>query len=315
MVKDAYLKSQGSLFHDIGALQGHSRDAGAAWVAHLHLHGDHRRDAHQKRVPGARTGGPASPGDVVIHTMLTERCLDQLVQWDKVRPVPSRSIAHILVPLDLGTPLGPGNVRIAVAGGWRADPSKFATLSSLAQRHGDKAAVALEAARARPCGRCRHASHPKAICGECPSGEEQCRLSCARCLHPAHKGAQCQLCPPRTNRAFCTASCWRCRRAGTNAEHKLTGCSDCPAGAACHSAAPIPADAQLRPPDGKPVPPELPPLWLLRRLELGEPAVQDPEGMRLRFRLLVARERLRAGVRIGQRARGRGGIRSDRRGR
>mmetsp|Transcript_46921 Transcript_46921/g.109448 ORF Transcript_46921/g.109448 Transcript_46921/m.109448 type:complete len:232 (-) Transcript_46921:276-971(-) len=91
--------------------------------------------------------------------------------------------------------------------------------------------------------RCRHPAHPKAICSLCPPGEEPCRSSCSRCLHPAHKGGPCELCPPRTNRAFCSAFCWRCRHAGTDAEHKATGCGRCPAGDACHSAKLVPADA------------------------------------------------------------------------
>ncbi|KAJ1631163.1 hypothetical protein T492DRAFT_997926 [Pavlovales sp. CCMP2436] len=222
MVKDAYLKSQASLFHDLGYEGTLGRQELRALLTATSL--EAIGETIMKNVFPVREQEPPSPGDVRVHIMLAERRLEQIVQYREPHPVASRSIDHILLRPYLDKPLGPGNVRIAVADGWRPDPGKLATLFSLAQRHG-------------------HPARPKAICSLCPPGEEPCRSSCSRCLHPAHKGGPCELCPPRTNRAFCSAFCWRCRHAGTDAEHKATGCGRCPAGDACHSAKLIPADA------------------------------------------------------------------------
>ncbi|KAJ1639402.1 hypothetical protein T492DRAFT_936511 [Pavlovales sp. CCMP2436] len=229
MVKDAYLKSQASLFHDLGYKGTLGRQELRALLTATSL--EAIGETIMKNVFPVREQEPPSPGDVQVQIVLAERRLEQIVQNREPHPVASRSIDHILLRPCLDKPLGPGNVRIAVADGWMPDPGKLATLSSLAQRHGQKAAAAIKAARPRPCARL------------CLPGEEPCRSSCSRCLHPAHKGGPCELCPPRTNRAFCSAFCWRCRHAGTDAEHKATGCGRCPAGDACHSAKLVPADA------------------------------------------------------------------------
>ncbi|KAJ1628979.1 hypothetical protein T492DRAFT_1013871 [Pavlovales sp. CCMP2436] len=203
MVKDAYLKSQASLFYYLGykGTLGWQELRALLTATSLEAIGE----TIMKNVFPVREQEPPSPGDVQVHIVLAERRLEQIVQYREPHPVASRSIDHILLRPCLDKSLGPGNVRIAVADG--------------------------------------HPAHPKAICSLCPPGEEPCRSSCSRCLHPAHKGWPCELCPPRTNRAFCSAFCWRCRHAGTDAEHKATGCGRCFAGDACHSAKLVPVDA------------------------------------------------------------------------